>query len=377
MRILLVSPQFQYIGGIAESVDNLAREFLNLGHEVRVAANPYAPPDGVVVSREVEPTLVRISGIKPVTWRHPERLFRDSAHRELTNLIRCIAPDVVNSHIGAWERIPTVVRSCRVAGVPLVYTLHGRGGAGNQDASALMPLKTADAIVTNSAYTRRDFAQLAPWLSRATVIMVGVDVASAERAAPTIRERPYVFCAARLTLREKAVDVLISAFRAVAEDYPELDLLIAGSGPDADKLEKLAREIGLGGRIHFLGTVPRAEMWGLFKGALFFAMPSRRPEGLGLVFLESMACGRPVIGTNSGGTPEAVSSGETGFLLERNEPTELALAMRRMLEDPEAREAMGRRAYEAALLHSWSHVAESYLRLFRSCVEQRSHRSEQ
>ncbi len=368
MRILLVCTQYRFIGGIAETIDNLARELLNLGHDVQVVATPYVMPGAEPVPRTLEPIVVRIPAKKPVTWRHPERIFPSGAHRHLARAIGEFRPDVVSCHVNAWDRIPTVVRACRVARVPLVYSLYDRFAPGNLGTRALMPLKFACAITTISASTRRDFEQLAPWLSRATVIILGVDVAAARAAVPLRRERPYIFCAARLELRGKAIDVLISAFGAIASDHPELDLLIAGSGPDADELKKQAALAGLAERVLFLGTVSREELWKLYKGALFYAMPSRRPEGLGLIFLESMACGRPVIGSASGGTPEIVTHGETGLLLKRNEPAELADAMRTMLDDGEAREAMGRRGLEFASRFTWSAVAESYLKVYRSCL---------
>jgi glycosyltransferase involved in cell wall biosynthesis len=317
----------------------------------------------------LEPLTISIPASKPITWRHPERLFRSGVQRDLAFAIGQIRPDVVNSHINTWDRIPTAVRACRAARVPLVHTLHDRFSAGNSGAKALAALKYAHAITTNSASTKRDFEQLASSLSRATVIIPGVDVTAARAAEPLRRERPYIFCAARLDIRGKAIDVLISAFGGIAPDYPELDLLIAGSGRAADELKRQAAEAGLGERIIFPGTVSREELWRLYKGALFYAMPSRRPEGLGMVFLESMACGRPVIGSGTGGTPEIVTHGETGLLLRRNEPGELADAMRTMLDDGEAREAMGRRGLDFASRYTWSSVAESYLKVYGSCLE--------
>jgi glycosyltransferase involved in cell wall biosynthesis len=94
-------------------------------------------------------------------------------------------------------------------------------------------------------------------------------------------------------------------------------------------------------------------------------MPSHKPEGLGLAFLEAMACGRAVIGTNSGGTPEIVRHGYTGLLMERNEPGEVAAALRRLLENPEERQRMGRRGHEVAIRQDWLAVAKKYLEVYQ------------
>jgi glycosyltransferase involved in cell wall biosynthesis len=98
-------------------------------------------------------------------------------------------------------------------------------------------------------------------------------------------------------------------------------------------------------------------------------MPSRMPEGLGLVFLEAMACGIPVIGTRSGGTPEIVDHGRTGLLVENNTPLELASVMRQLLNDPDERLRMGGRARElVASRYSWRQFAIQYLEVCSSCV---------
>ena len=114
--------------------------------------------------------------------------------------------------------------------------------------------------------------------------------------------------------------------------------------------------------------VERSELWGLYKDALFFAMPSRMPEGLGLVFLEAMAAGVAVIGTRSGGTPEIVDHGRTGLLVEDNTPAELATAMRQMLNNPGERTAMGERARQrVASRYTWRQFALQYLEVYSSC----------
>ncbi len=351
-------------------VHNLALEFQDLGHEVSVVSTPHVMPGCEPVSRDgIELTTLRVPPAKPFTWRHPERLFPSRAHRELADFIAQRKPDLVSSHIDNWDRIPTVVRACRAAKVPLVHTLNDRYAPGKLGTKALASLKFAAGVTTISAATKLDFQRLAPALGRAVVIRNGIDVRAAQRAEAIRRARPYVFCAARLHLRGKAIDVLISAFGLIAPHFPESDLLIAGVGPDAEQLKRQVAEAGLCDRIAFLGAVSRQELWKLYKGALFFVMPSRRPEGLGLVFLESMACGRPVIGTRSGGTPEIVTERETGLLIGRNEPGELADAMRTMLSDAETREAMGQRGPQIAARYDWPVVAESYLQLYRSCLK--------
>jgi phosphatidyl-myo-inositol dimannoside synthase len=114
------------------------------------------------------------------------------------------------------------------------------------------------------------------------VIPNAVDYAAAAAASTFRRDRPYIFSAARLDLRHKAIDTLVSAFAMVAADFPRVDLLIAGEGSDRETLAaQIAALPGLQNRVELLGARRHDELWSLYKGSLFFAMPSRLPEGEG------------------------------------------------------------------------------------------------
>jgi glycosyltransferase involved in cell wall biosynthesis len=343
MRILLIVEDFYAIGGIQEVVDHLSEELIALGHQVSIVSTPYTTPgaDRIPVT-SAECILAPIPGHKAVTLRHLERLVRQPVAEELIAQIRRIRPEIINSHVWTWDKFMSVAIACRRARVPLVQSLYDSWGQGKLGRGALRSLKYAAALTALSEATRTQFAAHSRRVRRARVVLGGVDLAAADAAAPWQRQRGYVFCAARLDLRHKAIDVLIEAFALVAPGYPSVDLLIAGDGPDRERIAAQAATAGLGSRVEILGNRPRPELWALYKGALFFAMPSRLPEGLGLVFLESMACGRPVIATRSGGTPEIVIDGDNGILVDANQPAAFAAAMRAMLSDDNRRIAMGR-----------------------------------
>ena len=146
-------------------------------------------------------------------------------------------------------------------------------------------------------------------------------------------------------------------------------------GRSAARIEEMIAAWRLEARIQLLSSLPHDELWSLYKGALVFVMLSRMAEGLPLVFFEAMACGTPVIGTRTGGTPEIVIHEETGLLIERNEPSEVAAAIRALLADAGQREKMGRRGYELAKSYDWRAVASGYLELYQSLLatERRPH----
>jgi glycosyltransferase involved in cell wall biosynthesis len=160
----------------------------------------------------------------------------------------------------------------------------------------------------------------------------------------------------------KGVDV---AVRALGRLPGSVVLWVAGEGPEADRLRALAEGLGLGDRVRFLGMC--RDVTPLMQAADCLACPSVWHEAAGLVNIEALACGLPVVASAIGGIPEIVDDGRTGFLVPAGDGDALAGAIRRLLDDPEARAAMGRAA-RATALERYSHHAliPEYLEMYRS-----------
>ena len=145
--------------------------------------------------------------------------------------------------------------------------------------------------------------------------------------------------------RYKGADLLIQAAAALASEFPDLNLVLVGSGEDLPRLQKLARESGALPHVHFLTNLSRRELAFCYDSAEIFALPSTG-EGFGLVFLEAMAFRKPVIGTPSGGIPDIVEDGVTGILVNPKNPSSLPSALRALLSNNDLRLKMGERARE-------------------------------
>jgi glycogen(starch) synthase len=373
VRILIIAEAFLSIGGVQEVVDNLAAELELAGHQVAIFSTPPVAANRGTPRFGGEYRCVDIPSRRPVTLRHLERLWQTRWSSEVKRLSTEIIgwrPQIVSSHCWSWDRFPGMVEACQKAGLPIVHSLYDSWGRGKMGPGALRSLQGAAALTALSESTRRFFADLLPAARNARVIIGGVDPDGPQAAAPRIHPRPYVFCAARLDLRHKALDSLIEAFAIVAVEHPDIDVVISGDGPDRSAVETMAASAGIADRVKFAGIVGRAELWSLYKHALFCAMPSRMPEGLGLVFLEAMACGIPVIATRGGGTPEIVEHGKTGLLVQSNTPDEIASAMRELLNSPAQRQRMGECAREVvASRYSWRQVARQYVEVYAACAQ--------
>lgn len=187
---------------------------------------------------------------------------------------------------------------------------------------------------------------------------------SAVRDRYGLGEAPVVLCAARLVPR-KGVDTLIRAMPLVRERVAGARLLVVGQGPDERRLRALAARTGQDGAVVFAGGHPHAELPAFFAAADVFAMPSRtrrlglEAEGLGIVYLEAAASGRPVLVGDSGGAPDAVRHGSTGFVVDGRDPGAVAERLAALLADPRAARAMGQRGREWVLAEwTWKAAAE-------------------
>jgi phosphatidylinositol alpha-1,6-mannosyltransferase len=173
------------------------------------------------------------------------------------------------------------------------------------------------------------------------------DVSGAEvRARHGLGDRPTAVCVSRLVPR-KGQDTLIRAWPAVRDRIPGAVLLVVGRGRDLPRLRRLVAQRGLERDVVFTGAVPWTELPAHYAAGQVFAMPCRTRrggmdvEGLGIVYLEASATGLPVVAGDSGGAPDAVVEGETGWVVPGRSATAVAARVATLLADPAAARAAG------------------------------------
>ena len=195
---------------------------------------------------------------------------------------------------------------------------------------------------------------------------VDVEVFNPEVSGDAIRERhgltdrKVISCVSRLMPR-KGQDSLIRAMPAIREREPDAALLIVGGGPYRERLQKLAESEGVTDHVVITGGVPYEELPNHYAAGDIFAMPCRSRhrgldvEGLGIVYLEAAAIGLPVVAGDSGGAPDAVLDGETGYVVSGRDQGQLVDRVCELLGDPELAGRLGRRGREWVMAEwQWS-----------------------
>ncbi|MFC0003359.1 glycosyltransferase family 4 protein [Micromonospora siamensis] len=161
-----------------------------------------------------------------------------------------------------------------------------------------------------------------------------------------LADRPVVVCVSRLVPR-KGQDMLIRAMPEIRRRVPDAALLVVGGGPYRATLAKLARQVGVERDVVFTGSVPTAELPAHYAAGDVYAMPCRTRnrgldvEGLGIVYLEASATGLPVVAGDSGGAPDAVREGETGYVVRGRDVAQLADRVATLLADRDLARQMG------------------------------------
>jgi phosphatidylinositol alpha-1,6-mannosyltransferase len=210
-----------------------------------------------------------------------------------------------------------------------------------------------DHLTVISAFTHaRISPALSPW-ARARLLRLPPPIDIGLFRPETLRdptERVRAVAVGRF-VAQKGFDTLLHAWRRVLDHPPDHaatpELVLVGDGPQRPRLQRLIGRLGLVGAVQLTGAVPRTRVVAELQRADVFALPMRsrlaglNPEGLGLAAIEAAACGLPVVVGRSGGAPETVLSGRTGFVVEPDDPMGLADRLTAMLADPAAGRVMG------------------------------------
>lgn len=241
------------------------------------------------------------------------------------------SPHVVHFH-GPWAD------ESKVAGDPNWKTLlkHRDERRVYQSADRLITLSQAfRKILIERYYVAPDRIDVVPGGIPTDDYDPGIDRDEARRRLGWSLGSPTLVCVRRLT-RRMGLDNLVEAMSQIVAEFPEATLYIGGKGPQSEPLKKQIETLGLGGRVKLLGFVPDAELPLIYAAADLSVVPTRALEGFGLVCLESLAAGTPVLVTPVGGLPEVVRGLDRGLVLKGNQTSSLVAGIRKALSNLDA-----------------------------------------
>jgi glycogen(starch) synthase len=368
------------IGGISAHVDGLSRALARTGHEVVVLTlhHPDAPDDSMVEGVRV----LRAHTDLPALPDSDFLARTSSANHKVAQLIAGLdgwRPDVVHAHdwLAAWagDDLHALWR------VPLVATVHaterGRHG-GSVPAGAPAAINSVEwwltfqaaAVITCSRYMRDEVMgafQLPP--DKVKVVPNGVD-ASVWRPTGTIRRTegpPMVVSWGRIQY-EKGFQTLVAALPSLRYRHPDLRLVIAGRGPFLGELEAIAQGLGVDHMVAFPGFVPDDELRRLLHTCACAVIPSLY-EPFGIVALEALAAGAPLVAAATGGLVEVLEGTGAALLYPPGDANALASALGRMLDEPRltaASQSAGARL--VADRYSWDAVSAATMPIYQALL---------
>lgn len=379
MRLLLVADVSPVVvlGGGERVLREHALRLQERGHEVTVLCRAPGPD---------APATVRLDGVevlhlpadrsRPWAWVFGPARRADRLAAGLGADVTIAYQPITASGVVRRGRAPVIYVFLSAAGEE--YRTRQPAGPAHRAAAALLHriegrvLARADRVVVLSEFSRD---QLARWhtVDPADVLRIpgGVDPAifrpAEDRAA--LRRRldlppggPLLITVRNLVPRMGLED-LIQAMPAVTAAFPEATLLIGGAGPLRGDLEGLAEAAGVAARTRFLGYVPEERLPDLLRAADLFVLPTRMLEGFGLVTVEALACGTPVVGTPVGATPELLGPLGGGLLVAGVGPASVADGilgrLRADAADPAGAAALRRACREHALTYDWERAVEA------------------
>jgi phosphatidylinositol alpha-1,6-mannosyltransferase len=212
-------------------------------------------------------------------------------------------------------------------------------------------IESAKLLVANSMYTALRVREAHPWVGPIAACPLALSPEESPREAPPLTVLENAALGSRVVLvvgrlspeeRYKGHDELLEAWPSVLQRVPDAQLVFAGEGGDAARLQAKALGLRINHRVLFTGFVGDEMLASLYRHAALFAMPSR-DEGFGLVYLEAMSYDLPCIGSTHDAAGESIEDGVSGFLVPQHDLPLLADRIVRLLVDEDLRRRMGRR----------------------------------
>lgn len=392
MRILVLTPEYppNVVGGLGRHVAELTGALAEKGVSVTVLTS-LRPNDAEGEGQEAAGLYVRrVNDHAPAALNFTEEVVQRNVAL-LQAALQLLAEgrrfDLVHAHDWLTAHAARTIK--HALGIPLIATIHateyGRyGGLFNDLQRRISDIEwwlayEAWRVICCSRAMHGELQRIFQVPSDKLSIIpngISIETPTARREEIKAVRRRYgaadderlLFFVGRL-VHEKGVDVLLRALPFVLASHPSTLLVVAGKGPERDRLGALANDLGVAARVRFAGHISDEERNTLYQAAEAAVFPSRY-EPFGIVALEAMAFGAPVVAARAGGLAEVVEHGRTGLLFQPGDPKSLAEQIITLLDSPSLGQSMVQRARQVvAERYSWSHVADETLAVYRHVLD--------
>lgn len=375
LKLALVSPyDFAYPGGVTEHVVNLARQFEQQDHQVdivvpssddetepRIGEQVRVHRIGRVVSIPANGSVARIT-LSLRSYLQTKRLLVEQQY------------DLVHLHEPMIPALPlTVLRHSSTVNVGTFHAARRKPLAYFYSRPILKPFfrKLHGHIAVSTA--ARDFVGEYFHEADYEIIPNGIDYTYFATPRPPLERfldgRPNVLFVGRMEKR-KGLRFLLRAWCQVRETFPQARLVIVGSGRPLEGYRRYARRQGWSDEdVHFAGYVSRQDLPRYYQAATVFCAPATGGESFGIILLEAMAAGVPVVASSIPGYSGVLNHGEEGLLVEPENPAVLTSAIQLLLLNPDLRHKMGARGLATARQYDWPRIAGQVLDYYREVLD--------
>jgi glycosyltransferase involved in cell wall biosynthesis len=367
-------------GGTEIAAYNLAVNMAKRGNEIEVFTTSIDSKD----SLEIYPNLK--------VHRHATSLKIASANASIKLIYNPLKYDldIIHAHSPIpYSDLPALLYAKR-KNVPflLTYQFDGQetGGSFMRNTGVSIynkffinkVLDSAEVIIATTKSYAKESPFLKNYLDKIVVIPNGINIeevtTSCTREESRIRlglpaDIPLILFFGSL-VPYKGPDILLKAFKLLKNEYPEVKLIFAGRGQMCDELKELTKQMKLEDDVIFTGFVEDEHKPLYYKASDIFCLPSTTmAESFGIVNLEAMASGIPIVGSNLGGIPDVVKEGENGLLADPCNVNMLADSLLLLLKDDELRKDMGNNGLDRVKNYSWDKIAKETEDLYKNILE--------
>jgi 1,2-diacylglycerol 3-alpha-glucosyltransferase len=385
MRILLLSHGYPpVVSGVTLVVQKVAREMVRRGHGVTV----------VTASDRGTPYLDQDRGVKLLRIRSAPNPFWSEGrlpllgYDRLQEIVAEVQPDVINTHDSGLLGMQLYRLEHEKGHVPELLTCHYLPHYVSHYVNVVNAIEEViedlaweytirminafDHVIFPTRTLQRAFIEEG-LKTASTVISNGLDISRYNPTGPGDEEDlvarydlppgPRILVVGRLA-KDKKIDVLIRAMADVTSTH-EAHLLLVGRGDDRERLEELVDSLDLREYVHFLGFVPEEDLPALYRQSDIFAIASD-VEVQSIPTLQAAATGLPIVAAEAAALPELVQTNTNGHLVPPDDPAALAIAFRRILDDPEQAKRLGQASLKIGRPHAEKETFDAYERLYRA-----------